>query len=302
MASAALRHSRRALALAGGALIAASGVASTAAATNVTGNPLADGFVYQGNSLGNGSYVRSNGGGNYGFDMYRSVITISSGSNLVIGSGAGAWNVGDTVLAVGGVFHAVSAQDNGWNDSYTGGAVNALYYGSPNLKLQAKFGTDTSIWSASTIAPSAGNGNGSLAQGGVGSVQVRTSGSNPFAFWAANAGTLNTLASSGHISRDGGTAGMTTDVARLIWLCDGDGRVSSWQILLNATLLQAQTNSGFGGLIPNANFGAIMTIQHGDNEYTDGLVQGVPAPGALAVLGLGGLLGGPAAGPDDASA
>lgn len=261
---------------------------SVSLAATVTGNPLADGFAFQGNSLSNGSYVR--GSANYGFDMFRTVLTVTEGSNLVTGTGDGAWNVGDTVLAVGGVFQAITAEDAGWTD-FSGNGVNSLYNSSTALKLQAKFGTAAGTWSTSTIAPGLGNGSGSLGDGGVGAMQVRTSGSNSFGFWAANADTLNPLASSGHIERFGGSAGMNASVARLIWNCDDSGRVVSWEILLNATLLANLTTPGYTGMIPNADFSAIMTVQNGDGAYTDGLVQGVPSPGALALMGLAGILG-----------
>jgi len=261
---------------------------SASFAATVTGNPLSDGFAFQGNSLSNGSYVR--GSANYGFDMFRAVLTVTEGSNLVTGSGAGAWNVGDTVLAVGGIFQGITAGDAGWSD-FSGNGVNSLYDSSTALKLQAKFGTAAGTWSTSTIAPGAGNGAGSLNDGGMGAMQVRTSGSNSFGFWAANADTLNPLASSGHIERSGGSAGMNSSVARLIWNCDDSGRVVSWEVLLNATLLASLTTPGYAGMIPNQDFSAIMTVQNGDGAYTDGLVQGVPSPGALALMGLAGVLG-----------
>lgn len=243
---------------------------------SLTGNPVADGWAAQGNSLSNGVYVR--GSANYGYDTYSSTFTVDGSVSAATG---GSWAVGDTVIGVGGVFNN---NTSGW--SVTGTPVNSLLSNATGPKIQAKFGTGANVvtpWSVSTLAPDAGNGVGSLANGGDGSIQIRSSAYNDSTFWTSNAGVLNTPSAS-HISRAGGSA-PGANVARLIWNVDGNGELSSWQILLNVTLL--------GSLDPAPTPGslALLTVQNGDNAYTDALVQipggggVVPEPAAVVVWG-----------------
>src|SRR5690606_5028484 len=102
------------------------------------------------------------------------------------------WEVGDTVVAVGGVFQ--SPVSPGW--TVTGTAVNSLLSSTLGPKLQAKFGTSAATWAVSTSAPGSGNGSSSSSAGG-GRIQVRTSGflpTNPTVgelySWSGNSGQL----------------------------------------------------------------------------------------------------------------
>lgn len=152
-------------------------IGNAAFATQITGNPAADGWIYNGNALTNGLYVRGNA--NYAYDAYCTAIIVESGSNLAIDDGANSWLVGDSVLGSGGHFADITAAQAGWT-AFTGNAVNLLLGGADmgeDVKLQAKFSTSSGNFSPSTIAPDAGNGLGSLgSNGGNGAVQVRTSG------------------------------------------------------------------------------------------------------------------------------
>jgi hypothetical protein len=264
--------------------IAVALLATQTSYASLTGNPAVDGWAPQGHSLAEGVYVR--GSANYGFDTYTSTFIVDAAIQAAAGGG---WNVGDTVIGVGGVFNSTTS---GW--TVTGAAVNSALSNATGPKIQVKFGTDASVaipWSASTIAPDAGNGVGSLANGGDGSIQIRSSAYNTAADWAANDDALNTPSSS-HITRQGGST-PAADVARLIWNIDGGtGELSSWQILLNISLL--------GSLDPAPSPGslAIMTVQNGDNAYTDALVEipggggVVPEPGTMAVWAMLALAGG----------
>jgi hypothetical protein len=268
----------------------------------VSGDPVADGWALTGNSLENGVHVR--GSANYGYDAYTAGLTVQSGSDLEISDDSLSWLVGDTVIGVGGVFNAISAEDAGWT-SYSGNAVNSLLpttspYSGP--KLQAKFGTADATWSASTTAPSGGNGNSSSSSGG-GRVQVRTSAyfrtgtplggqTEPWT-WDGNSGQLLVLDKVSHIKWDSGA--YSTDLldkkfARMIWIWDDvNHQVASWQLLLNVSLMD-RANPSFAGLLPGIGDMAIMTVQDNDGAYTDAVVAIAPEPTSLALIGAGGLV------------
>lgn len=285
--------------------------AAQAAAVSVTGNPVVDGFVLQGNSLENGVYVT--GSANYSYDAYSLAFSVAPGSNLEISDGADSWLAGDQVVAVGGVFRlditAADAAVLGW-DAISGTTVNSLLPAGNNpssLKLQVKFGTDGATWYASTTgAPGSGNGNSSGGSGGN-RVQVKTSayfgatvvtdGQDEPWTWAGNSGELLKLDKPGHLDwynigpdpQPGKTAG------RMIWIYDeSTGHVSSWELLLNTSLLDRQVAGDHP--LPAAGNMAVLTVQQGDNAFTDALVwihqPVVPLPGAAWLLGSAlGLMG-----------
>ena len=278
----------------------------SASAHAITGDPVADGWISGGNSLSNGVYV--GGSANYSFETFSAAFTIASGSNLEISDGANSWLAGDNVVAIGGKFESITADIAGWG-AFSGGAVNGLLPSGQNpsaLKLQAKFGTSLATWTTSTTAPGSGNGNSSGGSGG-GRIQVKTSAyfgateltpgqTEPWT-WAGNSGELLVLDKDNHID----WAGIAPDpqptkyAARMIWIFDEVvGHVTSWELILNTSLLDRLLP---GHLLPTAGDKVILTVQQGDNAYTDALVQlssttVVPVPaaawlfgGALAMLG-----------------
>ena len=88
--------------------------------------------------------------------------------------------------------------------------------------------------------------------------------------------------------KDGSDVQPDKEVARVIWIWDGiQEQVSSWQLLLNISLL-ARQNPGFTGLLPSIGDQAIMTVQDRDSTYTNALVT-VPEPTTIMLLGLGAL-------------
>ncbi len=272
----------------------------------VTGNPNADGFASFGNSLSNGVYVR--GDANYGYDTYAAGFTIQTGSNLIDSS----WQVGDTVLAAGGIFAPIAATEAGWS-AFTGNAVNSLLSSATSgPKLQAKFGNSDSTWTTSTIAPSGGNGVGSLSNGdgdlptsGV-AIQIRTGtyytetgpayvpGQEQAGIlgWDTNAGVLMQLGKSSYVdlSVGGALAGMDRDVGRVIWSASTEGTdyPDSWELFLNVSLVD-RLNPSFTGLLPAIGDKVLMTVQNNDSAITDALANTVPEPGTLVLLLTAGL-------------
>jgi hypothetical protein len=260
-----------------------------ALADSVTGNPAADGWTFNGNSMANGVYVR--GSANYSYDTYIAAMNVQAGSNLTIDDGDNSWLADDTVLGVGGHFVDTTAGEAGW-PSFTGNAVN-LYLGGTDfgadVKLQAKFGTRTAVdvasFAASTLAPDAGNGLGSFGtNGGTGAVQIRTSAYFAATDWSAGSGVLQLLKAANHIERNG-TSTPDADVARLMWIWDpANQRVDTWEILLNTSLMD-RLNPRFTGVTPAAEDLVLMTVQNRDGSYTDARVVGVPEPCTLVFLG-----------------
>lgn len=237
-------------------------------ATPITGDPGADGWMAFGNSLSDGVYVK--GDANYGYNTYSAGFMIETGSVLDISDGSLSWLAGDTVIGVGGEFQSIGAAAAGWS-SFTGGAVNSKRSANTGPKLQAKFGTANATWTASSVAPGNGNGNSSSSNGG-GRVQVRTSGYFDSGVWSTGSGTLHVPTDS-HVLWDG-PIDPAEQVARLIWNWDSTNNlVESWEILLNVSLLDRLTASDYAGLFPAIGDMAILTVQDGDNSYTDALVQ-----------------------------
>ncbi|HPF37092.1 MAG TPA: PEP-CTERM sorting domain-containing protein [Phycisphaerae bacterium] len=273
-------------------------IAATANATILTGDPSADaGWAYVGHSLASGTYVK--GSANYGYDAYSAAFTVQAGSDLEIDDANDPsldWLVGDTVIGVGGRFADITAGAAGWG-AFSGDGVNSRLPASTGPKLQAKFGTSAATWSTSTIAPASGNGNSSSSSGG-GRVQVRTSAyfqtgtpnpgqTEPWT-WDGNSNQLLVLDKDSHIDWDGASSQPSKYTARMIWNYDGGlGQVTSWQLLLNVSLLARQAPVDFVGIMPAPGDPAIMTVQDNDGPYTDALVTVVPEPATLALMMFG---------------
>lgn len=259
----------------------------------LTGNPSVDsGWTGGNNSLANGTYIR--GGANYSFDAYRSAYTVQTGDALATSG----WAVGSTVVGMGGVIR--DTQPGGWSPQVTGATLNnPTGAGLTNLRIVSKFGTDPSVppttgFTASTVAPGTnptpnptgvtgpGNGRGDFSggQGGVGTVLVRTRvDASVLAANGAAAGTLITPTSTHFLAQRYNGSGvddlsaMLASIARFYYLTDGDGNISSWEMLLNVSNLT-------GPLPRPTTFSAFNQAgQAGSGGgFTDALLPGAPIP------------------------
>lgn len=267
----------------------------------LTGDPEPDGWVFGGNSMEDGIYVRGNLNASYdiytttfevddpdAFDISDHTVDAESdyynyyagvpSSNLWDPSEvAREWAAGHTVVAVGGKFVDITAEEAGW-DEFTGSEVNSTL--EANQRYQAKFGTELATWSASTIAPDLGDGSGSTSDGGNATFLVRTtsfpglSGDEEQPIGAKHSGEIMGLQQTNHISSwDGVRPG--ADVARLIWNWNDElGYIDSWQILLNTTLIDEDladaTVTGYN--LTGEGNPIVTTVQRGNGPFTDGLV------------------------------
>lgn len=275
-------------------------------AAPISGNPLSDGWSFRGNSLYNGTYVR--GGGNYAFDVYTTQFTVTDASAFDISdhddpsflgyyetahwtkADARPWQVGHTVIGVGGAFNSVTADDAGW-DAFTGNTVNGGINGEYRLRLQAKIGSEDATWSASSVAPGAGDGSGSTSDGGAGAFLIRTSGWHSLDAWESFGGEMLGLQKEDHIS----STNIGVDAARVIWTWDdASNRVGTWELLINMSLVEEDLDAAlFTGPLPGLlGDSVIASVQVGGGAYTDALAQvAVPEPSTIALAGIAGLAG-----------
>jgi hypothetical protein len=265
----------------GGLLLAVGLLAhsTTTLAASITGNPAVDsGWTAVGNSLDNGVYIR--GAGNFGYDLYTTSFAIEAGSPLV----ASGWSVGETVVAIGGQIATNDGVSAGWGLPFTGDAVNANL--TTSVRIVSKFGTSPTSWSASTVRPNAGNGDGSTS-GGFGGEGAILLGTNVGDLVSPN--TLMTVSTNQRYTNGGATVtNVSSDVGRLIFQTSG-GLLSSWETLLNTSRL--------GALLPPASEVPLVgdrinqTLQRSTNAtlFTDamGTITAVPEPSMIVMAGLG---------------
>lgn len=265
-------------------------IALSAQAQTVTGNPFADGFGYGGHSMANGNYIR--GGGLFSYNLYSAGFNLTSGSNLLTPVGSSTWNVGDQIIAVGGVFNAAPSESaNGWSSgTYTpanvGDTVNSNITSS--LRMVSKFGSSPTSWGASTVLPGSGNGLGSdsAGHGGLGSIVI---GNTAADVTSVASGTLR-LGTVAQLYDGTSSVAISSSVGRMIYIYDTAGNVSSWQTFLNVTLTNALYSGTYADL-PNFGDRVNVATQRGtsSSRFHDALVV-VPTPGSAALLGMAGLM------------
>ena len=260
------------------AAIGTSLMASEARAITITGNPLLDGWTFQGNSLDDGVFVRGARGWNY--DVYSSSFVLGAG-NPLLGISAN-WQLGDVILGLGGV----SKQ----TDNITFRSVTKFGGGGPD----------------NSFAPAdPGPGVGGTADGGVGTVL------SGFNFRRGGGGalpgqlndpawdggfvipeTFRYVSASGSVNFDSNVD--VKDYARIIARFDNVGDstnpdiVSSWLSFLNFSAMVRDPLFADGTPVEGAN--SIVTFQRSNSTSTDAFAvisSVVPVPAALPLLATG---------------
>ncbi|HZW06843.1 MAG TPA: hypothetical protein VFF65_06940 [Phycisphaerales bacterium] len=248
-----------------------------------TGNPIADGWLYAGgNSHENGTYVQGAARMNYG--TYATTFTLGAGSPLLSSTAGFQWNIGDTILGIGGVFTvtAPTAAANGWG-SYSSTVDNADRTGS--MRIVAKFGTSPTSFGPSTVAPMAGNGASSFSggAGGAGSILIN----NTVGTLLGTPSGQVRLPDQAQIYTGSGVVNIDVNYGRLVYVHNGTV-ASSFEALINLTLLQSNIGMAYGDL-PQYGDRHDVALQRSTNASVDALV--LPSPGAAAALGLGAVAG-----------
>ncbi len=275
----------------------------------VTGNPAADGWVFGGNSLSQGTFVYTYFGNApkdldhvFDFDVYSTSFTLESGSAL-LGSN---WQAGDLIVGIGATVAKTAV-------------LNA------NVRILAKYGADDATFAASSFAPSGsippqpwspanpenanfyGDGAGSSSKSGTGGVIIETPqiwGTNPPTspwFNTTDEGNVVLLDGSPRPDSTGKVASVTLrnpttiltsdGVAKVIYQLDNPGTLlSSFETYLNLSLLERN------GIYTHPNPGdkfvlAIQNVADAFTKATGTTPPPVPEPSSivLAAMGLGGL-------------
>ena len=262
---------RSALAAAAVMTIAGSAFASP---TIFTGNPATDGWDFQGNSLSASNYIR--GGGGYDYGVYTSSFTLGAGSNMA----GGGWSAGDTILGAGGVVNG-----------FTPGNI------SQSLRIVTKFGADPNAWPGSSGSFSGGaGGNGAILLGTYSPANASSGGH-------FNPGTAQNFMSPGVVHQmplaqryDSGTSSISTTIGKLLFTFDADNVLSSWQVLLNLTVLESLLAPGeelpsdlssVNSTLQRSNNSSLFTDARGGFETAESVVIPLPGAAGMALAGMG---------------
>ena len=216
----------------------------TADAAGFTGDPIADGWVFKGNSLTLGTYVR--GTGNRDFDLYSSAFRVPNASPIINSK----FLAGDLVFALGGVML------DGGTDIY---------------RVLAKFGSGTATYSASSTLTPPGNGIGSQSAGGggIGGIQMDRD-----LLFAGPAYSSSGITDSTEVFRWTGTIGSSGTLlndayGRTNAIFSSPGVLSSFEFLVN---VDALIRDGFDPG-PVLHTKSIISVQSSSfDPFTDGLV------------------------------
>lgn len=242
--------------------LALEGVAGVAHAT-LTGNPLTDGWNMVGNSAQLGNY---NASGSYppdpyfSADMYTSEFTLQTGSQLITTGGAFNWNVGDTIVGVGGMFNP-AGNNTTVDDSYRTGD------GATDIRFVVKYGSTTATWapsSAGDVPWQPGNlptapAYGSLVNGGPGSILLGTS---AYIFFPAISGQFVTPVDSPEEQTNSGTVTISGSVGRVATVWSGSA-VVGFESVLDLTLLDALYPTA--NVLPGNEY--VLDLQDNKNEF-----------------------------------
>ncbi len=258
--------------------------AATGFAQSPTGDPSTDGgWMAEGMSASAGVY--NFGSGNFNVQIYTTAFTLAPSSTLISSLGGYNWNVGDTIVGVGGVFSGANS-----DLTYSGGAdeYGNTHANSTSTRIVVKYGTSSATWAAP--APSSSSPlYGSQANGGVGSVLL---GTYPYDFYPADSNTLIAAGDSPLLQTGpSSTSSITGVVGRVITSWSGTNAMVGFESFLDLTLL---TN-----LYPTTGVALgnpfILDLQRGTSStaYQDSLgtlPSVVPEPSTIMLVGAG-LLG-----------
>jgi hypothetical protein len=254
-------------------------VVGTAFSQTPSGNPSTDGGWTAGGMSANAG-VYNFGAGNYNATIYSTAFTLAPGSTLISTLDGYDWNVGDTIVGVGGVFSGANS-----DLTFSGGADEhgVTHAGSTSTRIVVKYGTSSATWTAP--APSSSSpGYGSQANGGVGSVLLGTS---PYDFYPADSNTL-VVPSDSPLLQSGVSSTMTItgDVGRVITSWSG-GTMVGFESFMDLSLVTADYAA-------TVNLGSpfILDLQRGTSStaYQDSLgtlpATVVPEPSTMALVAV----------------
>jgi hypothetical protein len=274
------------------AVIVAAFGATSAAAASITGNPVTDGWEFQGKSTAEGTFVRKGSGALYDYDVYTRGFLLDGASSLAGVSAA--WQAGDRIMGMGGV--ANQALDETFRTVNKWGAAGSTYAASTN----------------GTAAPNDGVGSSSSGAGGLGSMltgfnYTRTNGALDGA-WNGTFVTPTVMTYFTGVETTLTDAAIL-DAARHLAIFSGAGTsddpniIASWQSFLNLSLLERlalDVGSPLTSGLPAFDANSIVTRQRStsSSNFTDALavigspdVAAVPLPaGAWLLLTAAGAL------------
>jgi len=273
-------------------LIALGLTSRSAVAATITGDPTADaGWTGGANSLAMGTY--GSGAEQNSFNVYSTAFTLDASSPLagLAGPGVTTWQVGDTIVGVGGFVVPTNAAAGGWA-SYQPTVIHTVnqLISNGNQRIVVKYGTATATFAPSTTSPQPGNGVVSMASGGVGGVLLGT-----FSIPSSSSGQFVVINDASAIQ---------TGVATTAGIDGFEGRVmESWnagtligfESFLDLTLLQSQFPAAAVGLGDKFD----VDMQDGTGNFTNAIgtlpssllgPTSVPLPksatAALVLLGM----------------
>lgn len=239
-------------------------------------------WISNGLSSATGFYMAGAGNtASYSASVYTTAFSLTAGSTLLgtLGTSDG-WQVGDTIVGLGGVFAATG------NSSLTYSGAN----GTVNLHLVVKYGAPGATWSASS-------GTGSLTAGGEGAVLLgvtpETIGPTTGLVPTADAPTYLAAGNAQDTLPGGAIEG------QVLTLWSGNAIVG-FEDFMDLNVLDSQESANSLG-VPAIQLGdeVMLDLQQGQNAVQDSLytlpltLQPVPEPSALSLLATAvALLGG----------
>jgi hypothetical protein len=249
------------------ALLLAGG--SSISFAQVTGDPATDAGWGSSLGLSSASPLLLYETGTFSVNVYTTAFDLTAGSPLLgtLGTADG-WNIGDTIVGVGGVFAPTG------NSSVTYDLGNNTV----TTRFVIKYGTSAETWFAGSSAGAA------AALGGTGTIELGTS----TEVLSATSGFQTPTNTPEEITGPSSTAAINDDVAQIItsWNGSGPGTIVGFEEYLDLTLLQSQVPTEDVALGDDF----VLDLQQGSGVLQDSLGTlpvAVPEPTTLALLTAG---------------